>query len=102
MYPALLVPKNKKLHQDKEVRIINEKLLRRLIELTKLPFISDLPDSTSRQSISKALNEIKPGEYALEEWEYAIGYILGQTQPHFETAEAALQYFHEQLDMVNE
>lgn len=82
------------------MRIIAEKLLERFIELTKLSYISDLHGGASGRIISKALHEIKSEEYSIEEWEYAIGYILGQAQ-HFETREAALQYLHEQLNKAD-
>ena len=86
---------------NKEMRIISEKLLKRLTELTKLSYISDLHGGASGRIISKALHEIKPEEYSREEWEYAIGYILGQTQ-HFESREAALQYLYEQLNKIDQ
>ena len=70
--------------------VYKRQLLKRLTELTKLSYISDLHGGASGRIISKALHEIKPEEYSIEEWEYAIGYILGQTQ-HFESREAALQ-----------
>lgn len=73
-----------------------DRLLEHLSKLTR-SYISDLHISISGPLIFEALYDIRPEDFSLEEWEYAIGYILGQENLHFPTTESALQYLYDYL-----
>lgn len=75
---------------------MNENLLDRLVKESEISFLSDLRYGCNQNLICKA--RLSPDEYALEECEKAVGYILKQKRRKFDTASSACLFLRYELE----
>ena len=76
---------------------MKETLLQNLVMEAGLCYISDLHDSSQTESVYAAVSRLSPDEYLLEEWEEAVGYILGQKEERFKTSKSAWRFLQQAL-----